>query len=147
MSAPRVFTTKLLAQVGKLIDQLTDEEADAIASGNAWLSLTIERPAPQEPRTVSAGKSRTPKAQKQSKPVLNVETLVQSLQGSRNRDEANAVLLGAGKLGKTDLIAILEALGEIPPKSATIAKLMDNIVEIVVGIRSDARSILGRHFQ
>lgn len=119
----------ILRAVTTFLRTLSPEEADAVARGNA--RITLEGRAPRTPKRHVA--DRGPEA---------LDLLVESMKRASTREEAAAALESA-QLRKADLIAIARSLDVPVASKDRIESIQERLLESTVGYRLRSRAIRG----
>jgi hypothetical protein len=123
------FTVGLMRHIAKELQALTPEQRLAIADGSAKLKLVVEAPPPKKETAVATS-------------VKAVE-LQAKLEECKSRDEARAIL-GELKMSKKELQRVSRELDLPVPRDDDIERLVDRIVESVVGFRLRSMAIQGK---
>lgn len=123
------FTVGLLRQVAKELQALTPEQRLAIADGSAKLKLVVEAPPPKKEVAVATS--------------VKTDELRAKLEECKSRDEARAVL-GELKMSKKELQRVSRELDLPVPRDDDTERLVDRIVESVVGFRLRSMAIQGK---
>ncbi|HBJ38365.1 MAG TPA: hypothetical protein DDZ51_27155 [Planctomycetaceae bacterium] len=123
------FSISLLRLVAKELQSLTPEQRQAIAEGTAKLKLTVE----------------TASTKKEVAAIASVKTdeLRLRLEECKSRDEARSILQEL-KLSKKELQRISREL-ELPvPRDDDSERLMDRLIESIIGFRLRSIAIQGK---
>lgn len=123
------FTVGLIRHIAKELQALTPEQRLAIADGSAKLKLVVEAPTLKKEMPI----------------VTSVKTdeLRSKLEQCKSRDEARAIL-GELKMSKKELQRVSRELDLPVPRDDDTERLVDRIVESVVGFRLRSMAIQGK---
>lgn len=123
------FTVGFLRHVAKELQALTVEQKLAIADGSAKLKLVVETPPVK--KELAAATS------------VKADDLRAKLEECKSRDEARAIL-GELKMSKKELQRVSRELDLPVPRDDDAERLVDRIVESVVGFRLRSMAIQGK---
>ena len=123
------FMVGFLRQVAKDLQALTPEQRTALIDGSAKLRLLVESTSAKKENAVA--------------PSHKTNELRENLEGCKSRDEARAILKGL-KLPKRELQRISRELDLPVPRDDDSERLVDRIVESVVGFRLRSMAIQGK---
>lgn len=124
--------TKVLTQLSKLLDAMTEEELQAAADGSAHLALTMEFKG--QSKKIGGTAKKAPKA-----PAMSPQQVVEGLGLIHTRHEALTLLEDSKFTGpKLKEVLVLLNLPTTGAKQALMNRIVDH-----VGSRADALAIRG----
>jgi hypothetical protein len=123
------FTVGFLRNVAKELQALTLEQRLAIADGTAKLKLVVETPPPKKVIAVATS--------------VNADELRAKLEECKSRDDARTVL-GKLNMSKKELQRVSRELDLPVSRDDDSERLVDRIVESVVGFRWRSMAIQGK---
>ncbi len=122
-----------LDHVTKVLDKLSDEQLQALATGRGWFEFRSEEVVVKSPKTRAA----------LVEPTFDVNAAADEIRGL-DGSAAITAYLDRRNFKTADLKAIAIALGPtVSTKGRTLAQLKTNIVEGVAGFRERAAAIGG----
>ena len=123
------FTVGLIRHIAKELQALTPAQRLAIADGSAKLKLVVEAPAPKKETAVATS--------------VITDELRAKLEDCKSRDEARAIL-GEHKMSKKELQRVSRELDLPVNRDDDTERLLDRIVESVVGFRLRSMAVQGK---
>jgi hypothetical protein len=130
----KVTALAVLRAVTKLISNMSEEELEALASGSASLTITM-------PETSSRPASRA-YDQPESK-ELDYSKLRDELRAAEST-EAGFAILDDARLSRSELERMARSLDLPVLKQDSILRLVEKIVEALIGSRLNSRAVRGR---
>lgn len=121
-----------LEHVSRVLDKLTDEQLEALASGRGWFEFRTEEVVVKSPKTKKVAAA----------PSWDVQTVVDEIRALGSSAEITSYL-NAKKYTVADLKAIAAACGPTVTARGTKPQLVQNIAEGVAGFRERAAAIGG----
>lgn len=121
-----------LDHVTKVLDKLSDEQLQALATGRGWFEFRTEEIVVKSPKTRQAAAA----------PSFDVEAVAEEIK-ALGSSTAITAYLDAKKFKQAELKAIATALGPTVSTKGTVPQLKTNIAEGVAGFRERAAAIGG----
>lgn len=121
-----------LEHVSKVLDKLTDDQLQDLASGRGYFEFRTEEVIVKSPKTRKLA----------TQPSFDVESVAKEIQEMGSSAEITA-FLNERKFKQADLKAIASALTPTVSNKGTVAELKRNIAEGVAGFRERAAAIGG----
>lgn len=128
MTVPEIDkTAEVLRRISNFLRTLTDDQIDDLITGKIKLTLTVN---PER-------RARSPKSSRAKPDVTRIR---QELMGMQTREEGTA-LLDSLSLTRYSLQEIAVAMDLPAPKTDTVDRLKDRIVEATIGYRLRSNAI------